>query len=70
MYLGDGYIKSHPDYPDGTVYATIIYGARTEMDASRSAIVSFRNEDGYFCVSSPKQASTVFIVQVVVFYSD
>ena len=70
MYQGDGYIKSQPDYPDGTVYAVIMYGARSKADASRGAIVAYRNEDGYFCVSSPKQASTEFIVSVVVFYSD
>ena len=70
MYQGGGYIKSQPDYPDGTVYAVIMYGARSKADASRGAIVAYRNEDGYFCVSSQKQASTEFIVSVVVFYSD
>ena len=68
-YCGSCYVKNCPGYPKGkTILATIPYGARTHLDASRGGIVTYRPDDTFLGISSYNQGNTRFIVQILILY--
>ena len=70
LYIGTCKLIDSPSYPKGeTILAVIPYGARTKLDAGRSAMVAYRTSDTFISVNSPNQPNEVFIVNVAVFYS-
>ena len=69
-YIGTYKLIDSPSYPKGEhILAVIPYGARTKLDAGRSAMVAYRTSDTFISVNSPNQPNEVFIVNVAVFYS-
>jgi hypothetical protein len=70
LYIGTCKLIDSPSYPKGeNILAVIPYGARTKLDAGRSAMVAYRTSDTFISVNSPNQPNEVFIVNVAVFYS-
>ena len=70
LYIGSCKLIDSPSYPEGeNILAVIPYGARSKLDAGRSAIVAYRTSDTLISVNSPSQPNEVFIVNVAVFYS-
>lgn len=69
-YIGTYNLIESPSYPEGeNILAVIPYGARTKLDAGRSAMVGYRVIDTFISVNSPNQPNKVFIVNIAVFYS-
>lgn len=70
LYIGTCKLIDSPSYPEGeNILAVIPYGARTKLDAGRSAMVGYRVIDTFISVNSPNQPNTVFVVNIAVFYS-
>lgn len=70
LYIGACKLIDSPLYPKGeNILAVIPYGARTKLDAGRSAMVGYRVIDTFISVNSPNQPNTVFVVNIAVFYS-
>lgn len=70
LYIGTCKLIDSPSYPEGeNILAVIPYGARTKLDAGRSAMVSYRTSDTLISINSPNQPNTVFVVNIAVFYS-
>lgn len=69
-YIGTYKLIDSPSYPKGeNILAVIPYGARSKLDAGRSAMVAYRTDDTFISVNSPNQPNEVFVVNVAVFYS-
>lgn len=69
MYLGRCYLNNNESYPNSeNILAVIPYGARSESDAGRSAVISYRDSDTYLGIGSQNQGDTNFLVQVMVLY--
>ena len=70
LYIGTCKLIDSPSYPKGeNILAVIPYGARSKLDAGRSAMVAYRTDDTFISVNSPNQPNEVFVVNVAVFYS-
>lgn len=69
-YIGTYKLIDSPSYPkEENILAVIPYGARSKLDAGRSAMVAYRTDDTFISVNSPNQPNEVFVVNVAVFYS-
>lgn len=71
MYLGNCYLRDIESYPNSEntiILAVIPYGARSEYDASRPAIIAYRDTDTFLSVGSPNQGDANFYVQVIILY--
>lgn len=69
MYLGNCYLRDKESYPNSeNILAVIPYGARSEFDASRPAIIAYRDNDTFLSVGSPNQGDENFYVQVIILY--
>lgn len=70
LYIGTCKLIDSPSYPEGeNILAVIPYGARTKLDAGRSAMVGYRVIDTRICINSPNQPNERFVVNIAVFYS-
>ena len=70
LYIGTCKLIDSPSYPEGeNILAVIPYGARTKLDAGRSAMVAYRAFDTCISINSPNQPNEVFVVNIAVFYS-
>ena len=70
LYIGTCKLIDSPSYPEGeNILAVIPYGARTKLDAGRSAMVAYRAFDTRISINSPNQPNEVFVVNIAVFYS-
>lgn len=70
LYIGSYKLIESPSYPEGeNILAVIPYGARTKLDAGRSAMVAYRASDTRISINSPNQPNEVFVVNIAVFYS-
>ena len=70
LYIGTCKLIDSPSYPEGeNILAVIPYGARTKLDAGRSAMVGYRVFDTHICINSPNQPNERFVVNIAVFYS-
>lgn len=67
MYYGSMKISNSADCPKNVLYL-LPYGARSEKDAGRPGLISYRDTDTFCGVAHPAMSDATFIVNVLAIY--